>query len=105
MKYKKGDLILVCHDGKSFLHYIVDVEPEWTGNSYLMVYLDGDHDNAEDLMGAHMLAPSGSTDQYAHVKLAFDKIDTWKLDEGGRQHKCHCDKFQVVHFGCKCGGC
>lgn len=20
------------------------------------------------------------------------------------QYKCHCDRFQVVHYGCKCGG-
>ena len=23
----------------------------------------------------------------------------------GQVHKCHCDMFDVVNFGCKCGGC
>lgn len=36
-------------------------------------------------------APNVDTEKFA-VKMSM-------------QHKCHCDTFQVVHFGCKCGGC
>lgn len=104
MKYKVDDVILIEHDEKSYVHQIVEIERDWAGYLYTMVYLGGDHDNSDDMIGSHMMAPQTSTDEYAHVQLAFDKIDIWITDVDG-QHRCRCDKFQVVHFGCKCGGC
>lgn len=39
------------------------------------------------------------------VNLAYDSIRAKGETIVATKHKCNCDKFQVIHYGCKCGGC
>lgn len=112
MKYKVDDVLASEYNELLYLYKVIGHD----SFNYLVTCVD--HDSPSGELGKEISAPIAAVDRADHVSLAFNRIDGWKLPGGetleiensktfkiDKRHSCICDKFQVIHLGCKCGGC
>lgn len=110
MKYKTNDLIIAYTGNFLYLYQVMSCSSE----NYIIIGMGSDDPTFNH--GVEGIIPASHLDTASHVSMAFDRINQWNIDgvisdanqivnKIDTRHKCQCDKFQVVHFGCRCGGC
>lgn len=96
MKYKIGDILEYSDASKSKIYYVNEINDQFYVMTMLCSSLTDLYDgtvqdyvisHVESLRSLNLLTQSSSA----------------PADNNAR-HNCYCPIFEVVHFGCKCGG-